>query len=103
MAKIFTQIIDVPKNTIRWYIKKGREDNFTFAKACGNLLEERNGQFQMTTTQLPNGKTRVTAIHKWNTQADLDAYLSLISTYAAERAAYDTANNIDYTETLTEE
>jgi hypothetical protein len=25
MAKILTQVMDVPKNTVRWYVKKDKE------------------------------------------------------------------------------
>jgi len=103
MVKILTQIIDVPRNVVRWAIKKDRETNFAFSKQLGNITTARNGQMETSTTELPNGKVRTTYIHRWNTQADLDAYLAVLNQHAAERDAYNTANNIEYTVTTTEE
>jgi len=104
MPIIVTQIQDVPKNTIRWWLKKGRDTDFALAKQLGALKEERNSEIQLSVaTELPNGKIRITNKHIWNTQADLDAYLALVSPYNAERDAYNLANNIDFTETTTEE
>lgn len=103
MAKILTFVVDVPSNTLRWYIHKNRELDFTLGKQLAELMKEKNCQTQITTTSLPNGKTRFTSVHKWNTQADLDAYLAILAPYAGERNAYNTANNIDYSETVTEE
>ena len=103
MTIIRTTIVDVPKNTVRWFIKKNLEVNNALHKTSVDILKQRNGQFELTTTELPNGKTRFTSVHRWNTQADLDAWLAFLAPYVAERTAYNTANNIDYTETTTEE
>jgi len=103
MSIIHTKISDVPKNTVRWFVKKNIELKNSLYKTSVDILKERDGQYEMTTSELPNGKTRFTSIHKWKTQADLDAYLAFLAPYVAERDAYNEANNIDYTETTTEE
>ena len=104
MSIIVTQVQDIPKNTFRWWLKKGRDTNFALAKQLGALKEERNSEVQLSVaTELPNGKIRVTNRHTWNTQADLEAYQALINPFNAERDAYNTANNINFTETITEE
>ena len=104
MSIIVTQVNDIPKNTIRWWLKKGRDTNFAFSKQLGILKEERNSEVQLAeATELPNGKIRVIIKNIWHTQADLDAYLAVISPYYAERDAYNAANNIDFTQTITEE
>ena len=103
MAKILTQIIDCPKNVTRWLIVKDRETNFEFSKQLGNITAARNGSMETSTTNLPNGKTRITYTHRFPTQSDLDAYLAVLNQYAGERDAYNTANSVEYTVTTTEE
>ena len=103
MAKILTQTIDCPKNVTRWMIVKDKETNFEFSKQLGNITAARNGSMETSTTTLPNGKIRITYIHRFPTQADLDAYLAVLNQYAAERDAYNTANGVTYTATTREE
>jgi hypothetical protein len=103
MAKILTQKMDVPKNTVRWYVKKDKELNNQLSQAFNALRNEKNCQFRVTTSELPNGKTRVTTTHRYSTQADVDAHLAILSPYIAERDAYHAENNIDFTQTITEE
>jgi hypothetical protein len=102
--KVLTHSMDVPKDTTRWYVKKTREDTTgSFSSSLYSYRQTKNAVSETTTTDLPNGKTRIIIKHKWNTQADLDGYLTLLTPYQAERDAYHAANNIDYTETVTEE
>lgn len=103
MVKILTQTIDTPRSVTRWLIVKDRETNFAFSKQLGNITTARNGEMQTSTTELPNGKIRVTYVHRFNTQADLDAYLAVLNQYSTERDAYNSANNVQYTVTTTEE
>lgn len=103
MAKILTQIIDCPKNVTRWAILKDRETNFEYSKNIARTTAARNGSMETSTTTLPNGNIRLTYVHRFPTQADLDAYLAVVNQYAAERDAYNTANGVTYTVTTTEE
>jgi hypothetical protein len=103
MAKILTNTMDVPKNTVRWYVKKDIETNNKLSIELNVLRKAKNCQFKVTTTELPNGKTRITSTHKYPTQADVDAHLAILSPYIAERDAYNAENNIDFTQTITDE
>lgn len=103
MAKIFTQIIDCPKNILRFMVVKDRETNFAYSKQLGDTMNARGGTMQYSTTTLPNGKVRVTYVHRFPTQADLDAWKAVLYQYESERIAYNSANNVDYSTTTTEE
>jgi len=103
MAKILTQTIDCPKNVTRWMIVKDKETNFVFSKQLGNITAARNGSMETSIATLPDGKLRITYIHRFPTQADLDAYLAVLNQYAGERDAYNTANGVTYTVTTSEE
>ena len=103
MTKLLTQIIDCPKNVTRWAIIKDKDTNFQFSKQLSAVTTERNGSMETSATTLPNGYIRVTYVHRFATQADLDAYLAVLNQYAAERDAYNTANGVTYTVTTAEE
>lgn len=102
--KVLIHTMDVPKNTTRWYVKKTREDTTgSFSSTLYSYRKAKNGIFESTSTELPNGKTRIIVKHKWNTQEDLNGYLTLLAPYETERDAYHAENNIDYSQTITEE
>jgi len=107
MAKILTQTMDIPKNTVRWFVKKDLESvngqKMSLSTAFNTYRNQKNCQFKMTTQELPNGKTRVISTHRYSTQADVDGHLALLAPYVAERDAYHLENNIDFTQTITEE
>jgi hypothetical protein len=103
MATVVKQTMDIPHNVTRWWIKKDRETNGSFSRPVADLFLNTNNKFQITLTQLPNGKTRVTTINKWATQQDYNSFVAFLAPYVAERDAYHAANNIDFTETTTEE
>lgn len=103
MAKILTQIIDCPKHVTRWLIVKDKATNFEFSNQLGAITAARNGSMETSITTLANGNLRMTYIHRFPTQADLDAYLAVLNQYAAERDAYNTANGVTYTATTSEE
>jgi hypothetical protein len=75
--KVLTHSMDVPKDATRWYVKKTREDTTgSFSSSLYSYRQTKNAVSETTTTDLPNGKTRIIIKHKWNTQADLDGYLT---------------------------
>ena len=103
MAKVITQTTDIPVGVTRWWITKMRETNQTFADPIDEIFSNRANTFTMTQSLLTNGKTRMTTVNKFATLEDYNKYLAFIAPFVAARDAYNTANNIDFTQTITEE
>ena len=96
--------MDIPKNVVRWYIKKTREDvTGAFSASFDSYRQSKNGTTEISSSQLANGKTRLVIKHSFQTQADLDGYLALLEPYVAERDAYHAANNIVHSDAITTE
>jgi hypothetical protein len=103
MAKVITQTIDIPVGVTRWWITKMRETNETFANPLNEIFSNKANNFTMTQSLLANGKTRMTTINKFATLEDYNRYVAFMAPFEAARDAYNTANNIDFTQTITEE
>lgn len=109
MAKwLYTQVMDIPKNTERWYHKKHRE-----LIAAGNpdglnnrikeLVADKGATMNVDVVDLENGKIRVTIRSMFNSEADKDAYNAFVQEFEAERSAYETANGITHSRSIVEQ
>ena len=103
MAKILTQVLTSPGGVARWGVVKDKEINNAFSQDLGAAKIDQNATDQTSTVILANGKIRVTYVHRFPTQANLDAYMTILNQYASERNAYNAANGVEYSQTVTEE
>lgn len=105
---IYTSVTTVPKNTRRWFHKKHRDlvdagtENGLNAQ-IQTLVSDKGGTVTTTTEDLNTTHIRVTTRIVFNAEADRDAFMTFVNANAAERDAYETANGITHTVTLTTE
>lgn len=105
---VYTQVMDIPKNTKRWYhvkhleLKQAGEPEGLNGRVA-QLVANKGATMSIDVADLENGKIRATVRNVFNTEADRDAYEAFVNEFEAERSAYETEHGITHTKTKTEE
>jgi hypothetical protein len=106
---VYTQVMDVPKGSQRWFIKKHHDLIFEKINPEGllpkikTLVDDKGGTMNVDTVELNSTHVRITVRTVFNTVADRDAYEAYVASTEEERSAYETAEGITHTKTKTEE
>lgn len=101
---VYTQVMDVPKNTRRWMVHKSHTPGENSIRpTIMNLVQDKGATMNVDTVELNSTHVRVTVRIVFNTEADRTAYEAYISSTEAERSAYETEHGITHTKTKTEE